>query len=304
MIRARLSRGFRLMAGAAFFLSLMALIVRLLGERLPTMELVLARSLYVLLFSWIFLRRAGIPVVGKNRSLLLWRGLFGFAALTCYYFSLVRLPLAEATVIHYTNPIWTALLAALVLSERMAPREVGFSLLSLVGVVVMARPALLFGGQASALPGGAVLVALAGAALSGAAYVTVRSLGRSDHPLVVVYWLALVSTVGSTPFVVRDLVVPTGVEWVLLTAIGVTTFIGQVLITMGLREERAGKAMGVAYLQVVFAATWGIVFLSELPNAWTAAGAALVLAGSWALGRPPLRPAGVNTVTRESPYRG
>lgn len=288
------------MAGAAFFLSLMALIVRLLGERIPTMELVLARSVYVLVFSWILLRRSSVSVAGRNRSLLLWRGLFGFAALTCYYYSLARLPLAEATVIHYTNPIWTALFAAVALSERMTPREIGFSVLSLTGVVVMARPAALFGGQASALPGGPVLVALVGAALSGAAYVTVRSLGRSgDHPLVVVFWLALVSTVGSAPFVARNAVLPTRGEWLLLAAIGVTTFIGQVLITMGLREERAGKAMGIAYLQVVFAATWGAVFLAELPNAWTATGAVLVLAGSWTLGQTPRNAMPVNTVTRE-----
>lgn len=304
MAGVRLSRGFRLMAGAAFFLSLMALLVRVVGERLPTMELVLARSVYVLVFSWVLLRRAGIPTGGNNRSLLVWRGLFGFAALSCYYFSLTRLPLAEATVIHYTNPIWTALLAALVLSERMDLREIALSLLSLAGVAVMARPAILFGGMASGLPAVPVIVALTGAALSGAAYVTVRSLGRSEHPLVVVYWLALISTVGSVPFVARALVWPTPFEWVLLTAIGVTTFIGQILITMGLREERAGKAMGVAYLQVVFAATWGIAFLSELPNGWTVVGAALVLAGSWALGRARPGSGQVNTVTGESSIRG
>lgn len=304
MTRVRFSRGFRLMAGAAFSLSLMALVVRLLGERLPTMELVFARSVYVLLFSWILLSRAGIPVVGRNRSLLLWRGVFGFAALTCYYYSLARLPLAEATVIHYTNPMWTAVFAGVALSERMTRREVSFSVLSLAGVALMARPAALFGGQASALPGTPVIVALVGAALSGAAYVTVRSLGRSEHPLVVVFWLALVSTFGSAPFVALEPVVPSGSEWLLLTAIGVTTFVGQVLITMGLREERAGKAMGVAYLQVVFAATWGVVFLSEHPNAWTVTGAFLVLTGSWALGRASRSPALVNTVTRESSDRG
>ena len=274
-----------MMVAGAFFLSVMALAVRIVGQRLPTMEIVSARSLVVLVLSWALLAREGVSPWGRARGLLIVRGLLGFTALTLYYYSLVRLPLADATVIQFTNPIWTTLLAALLLSERLGPREVAASLASLSGVVLLARPTLLFGGDASSLPAGPVTVALLGAFLSGGAYVTVRSLGRTEHPLVIVFWLALVSTLLSFPFLVIGAALPTPADLGLLAVVGLTTFVGQLAITLGLRDEPAGRATAVAYLQVVFAVLWGILLLEEYPDAWTLLGALVILACTWALGR-------------------
>lgn len=289
MTDVRVPKGLRYMAAAAFFLSLMALAVRVVGQRLPTMEVVMARSVVVLVLSWALLVRSGVSPLGRARRLLLLRGLLGFVALSCYYYGLIHLPLADATVIHYTNPIWTALFAAVVLSERIGLRELTLSAASLGGVVIMARPTAIFGGgSGSALPPVPVAVALFGALLSGGAYVTVRSLGRSDHPLVVVFWLALVSTIGTAPFVPGWNAVPSWDDLLLLAFIGVTTFVGQVFITMGLHAERAGRAMSVAYLQVVFASVWGILFLGEYLDTWTTAGAGVVLLSTWAVSRRPI----------------
>jgi drug/metabolite transporter (DMT)-like permease len=277
------------MAAAAFFLSLMALTVRVVGQRLPTMEVVMARSVVVLVLSWGLMARRGIAPLGHARRRLLLRGILGFVALSCYYYGLIHLPLADATVIHYTNPIWTAVFAAAILSETIGLKELAFSAASLGGVVIMARPSALFAGDsASALPSGPVLVALFGALLSGGAYVTVRALGRTDHPLVVVFWLALVSTIGGAPFLIGRTVIPGAADLLLLALVGVTTFVGQLFITMGLREERAGRAMSVAYLQVVFAGVWGILFLGEYLDAATVTGAAVVLLSTWAVSRRPL----------------
>jgi drug/metabolite transporter (DMT)-like permease len=62
-------------------------------------------------------------------------------------------------------------------------------------------------------------------------------------------------------------------------------------MTRGLQLERAGRATAVGYLQVVFAAAWGLLFFGERPTAWTAAGTALVLAGTLLLARPRRAPA-------------
>jgi drug/metabolite transporter (DMT)-like permease len=279
-----------MMVAGAFFLSVMALAVRIVGQRLPTMEIVSARSLVVLILSWVLLARERVSPWGRDRRLLLLRGLLGFTALTLYYYSLVRLPLADATVIQFTNPVWTALLAALLLSERMGPREIAASLASLCGVVLLARPTALFGGAASALPPGPVAVALLGAFLSGGAYVTVRSLGRREHPLVIVFWLALVSSALSSPFLVVGAVLPTLADLGLLAVVGLTTFVGQLAITLGLRDEPAGRATGVAYLQVLFAVLWGMLLLGEYPGVWTLVGALVILACTWVLGRASTAP--------------
>lgn len=273
------------MALAALFFSLMSLLVRIAGRGLPTMEVVFARSVLVLAISGTFLARARTSPWGTKRKVLLLRGVLGFVALSCFYYALIHLPLADATVIQYTNPVWTALLAALFLSEAIGGRELTLSVVSLGGVVLMTRPTFLFGGDAPALPPGVVGVALIGAVVSGAAYVSVRLLGRTEDPLVVVFWFALVSTIGSIPFLWGRFVIPDPRESLVLAGVGVTTYLGQLFITMGLRDERAGRAMGVAYLQIVFAALWGILALGEYLDRWTLAGASIVLLSTWALGR-------------------
>lgn len=275
--------GIRYMAASAFFFSVMSVLVKLAGRTLPTMEIVLARGLVLVAATGLLLRRQGVSPRGERTGLLLLRGLLGFTALTCFYFALVHLPLADATVIQYTNPVWTALIAAVVLDERIRGPEAAGVAASLAGVVLIARPRFLFGG--GGLDPLWVAVALGGALFSAAAYVTVRKLGDTEDPLVIVFWFAVVNAVAAVPAAAPAAVWPTGAEWLLLLGVGVAALGGQLFLTHGLERERAGKAMAVAYLQIVFAAGWGALVFDEIPDAWMVAGALLVMGGTWAAGR-------------------
>jgi drug/metabolite transporter (DMT)-like permease len=273
------------MAAAAFFFSVMSLLVKAAGQRLPIQEVVLARSSVGAALCWYSLRRRGVPLWGERKGLLLLRGLLGYAGLSCFFYALVHLPLAEATVIQYTNPVFTALLAVVFLSEHIRPRDFLLVLLSLVGVALMARPAFLFGGLEGRPDPLAVGVALAGAVFSAAAYVTVRRLSRTEDPVVIVFYFALVATAGSIPLTALDPVLPTALEWATLAGIGVVTQIAQVFLTKGLREERAGRAMAVGYMQIVFAAVWGLLFFAEFPDLWGGAGALVIILSTAGLAR-------------------
>lgn len=277
--------GVRYMAAAAFFFSLMSLFVKLAGRTLPTLEIVLARGAVLTVVTGALLRRRGLSPWGRRKGLLLLRGLLGFAALTCFYWAVVHLPLADATVIQYTNPVWTALLAVPLLGEAIHRREAAGVAASLAGVVLIARPRFLFGAGPDALDPVHVGVALAGALLSAAAYVTVRKLGETEDPMVIVFWFAWVNLVAAVPVAAPVLEWPTPEEWLLLLAVGLSTQTAQVAMTEGLKRERAGKAMAVGYLQIVFAAAWGLLFFGDVPDLWLAAGTALVVGGTWAAGR-------------------
>lgn len=282
---ARFPPGIRYMAGSAFFFSVMSLLVKVVGQDLPTLEVVFVRGLITLLLSWAMVRHAGLSPWGRSKGLLWLRGLLGFTALTCFYYAVVHLPLAEVTVIQYTNPVWTALLAAALLDERLHRIEVVGTLLSLAGVVLVARPSFLFGAGVSGLDPVAVGVALAGAVFSAGAYVTVRKLGGSDDPLVIVLYFALVTTVAALPLAAPVWTWPSAAGWAALAGIGVTTQIAQVFMTEGLKRERAGRAMAVGYLQIVFAALWGLLFFAEVPDAWSVVGTLLVVVGTFVTGR-------------------
>ncbi|MFO7893632.1 MAG: DMT family transporter [Longimicrobiales bacterium] len=281
----RVPLGIRYMAAAAFFFSIMSLLVKVAGQRLPPQEMVLARAVVGVALSWYWLRSRGVSPWGHRKGLLLVRGLIGFGGLSAFFFAVTRLPLADVTVIQYTNPVFTAVLAAIFLSERMRPRDVALVLLSLVGVVLMTRPGFLFGGLEERLDPFAVAVALAGAILSAGAYVTVRELSKTEDPVVIVFWFALVATAGSIPFTAAGGLMPTPWEWGALLGIGVVTQLAQVALTRGLKEERAGRAMAVAYMQIVFAAIWGALFFAEYPDLWGLTGALLIVAGTAGIAR-------------------
>jgi drug/metabolite transporter (DMT)-like permease len=273
------------MAFGAFWFSIMSLLVKLAGRRIPSQELVLVRALITLALSYASLRRAGLGVRGTHPRLLLLRGVAGCAGLTCFYYSLVHLPLGEATLIQYTNPVFAAVMAAVVLRERVGAREIACLAVSLLGVVLVVRPAGLLGGEASALPAGAVAIALLGALCSAAAYVTVRRMGAAEDSRRVVLYLPLVTVPVTLPFALPGWVWPTPLEWLLLAGIGVTTQIAQVFMTRGLQRETAARATAVGYLQIVFAAAWGFLAFAERPGAWALAGGAVIVASTLVLAR-------------------
>lgn len=265
------------MLASALAFSLMGVCVKQVGGRIPAAEVVLARALLNVAISWWLLQRAGVDPWGQRRGLLIGRGAIGSAALLCVYAALAELPLAAATVLQYLYPTFTALLAWLMLGERIGARIVLAVLLGWGGVMLMARPVL---GDATALPTGPVLIAVAGALCTALAYVSVRSLGRSEHPLVIVFYFPLVAVPLSLPLVLLNPVIPTAQELLWLLGVGLFTQLGQVTLTQSLTALPAARATAISTVQVVFAALWGWLIFAESLGLRTLAGALLILAAT------------------------
>lgn len=297
-----MSLGLRYMVASALCFSIMGALVKAAGARLSTSEIVLARSLVVFSLCLGGLRRRGLAPWGSERRLLFVRGVVGFTALSCSYYSVIHLPLAEATVIQYTNPVFTALLAVPVLGETFHALEGMLILTSLLGVLIVARPPFLAGSGALELDPMAVAIAVAGAVFSAGAYVMVRRL-RREEPMVVLFYFSFVSILGSLPTVFPSFLLPRGIEWLILLGVGVSTHLGQLFLTLGLQRERAARATAVGVLQIVFATLLGLAYFQEVPDVWMVGGSVVIVASSLALARvrPPAeaasQPVGVSTPT-------
>jgi drug/metabolite transporter (DMT)-like permease len=291
-LRRRIPIGFRHLVAAAFFFSLMSVLVKLAGSRLPSSQLVVARALVCLFLSWLWLRRAGLSPWGSSPGLLLLRGLFGTVGLVCFYYTLVTLPLAESVVIANTAPIFTALLAALVLREAVHPRLIAAVAASACGVVAIVRPAVLFGGTAApaALDPWGVVVGFTGAVASACVYVLIRRIRDRESPLVVVFYFPLVTLPLVLPVAIAHWLWPTPLEWLMLLGLGVATQMAQLHMTRGLILIPAGRATAVSYLQVVLAAVWGATIFGEVPDLLTLGGALLIIAATLALAMSRLEP--------------
>jgi drug/metabolite transporter (DMT)-like permease len=115
--------------------------------------------------------------------------------------------------------------------------------------------------------------------------VSVRRLGRTEHPVIIVFYFTLITVPASLPGMLADAVMPTPAELGLLVGVGVTAVLGQLYMTRGLQREPAGRATAISYVQVVFAALWGVLWFHEYPDALGLAGAALVLFSALVLAR-------------------
>ena len=284
------SRGVAYMALSALGFSTMSVLVKVASKELPTGEIVLARAVVTLVISYVMVRRAGVAPLGNQRGRLVLRGLLGFSALSCYYISLVRLPLADATTLQNTIPLITAVLAWWLLDEAIGWGAAIAIACGLGGVLLVVHPT---GGAAD--PAG-VAIALCAACLSSTAYVTVRKLARTEQPIVIVFYFPLIATPLAIPWAAASWVWPDARGWLLLLALGAATQVGQVFLTKGLAIERAGRATSVSYLQICFAIIWQLAVFDVWPSTGTLAGAALIIAGTVAVSatgraaRPPRTP--------------
>jgi drug/metabolite transporter (DMT)-like permease len=283
-MRAILTPGMRYMLMGTFLFSVGSLLIKLAGERVPTLEMLFVRGLVGIGFVWFILRRTGAGMLGTRRLMLTLRGVIGFCALFAEFYAIIHLPLADATVILFTHPAVVALLAWLVLGERIGPRGLMAVAVSLTGVAVVCRPAFLFGGGPSGLDPLAVSVALGGVVVTSLAILAVRSLARTEHPAVVMLYPPLVM-VAASPLLASGWVWPTALEWAYMLGIAAFMNAGQYYMTRGYAIESAARISAVTCLEIVFAAFWGASVLGEIPDGWTVAGGALIVAGTIALGR-------------------
>lgn len=265
---------------SALGFSLMAACVKGASEYgIPVLEIVAARAVVSLFISYIDIKRKRIDVWGQNKGLLIARGSVGAIALLCVYYAVTTLPLAEATIMQYTYPAFTALIALLFLKEKVQKATLLCIVLSLIGLVLMVQPAD-GGSNLSSLPWLSVMAALAGALGSAIAYVLVRKLSQTEDSSVIIFYFPLIALPISVIFLGRDFVVPSAEALLLLILVGIFTQVGQVGLTKAMQTEYAGKVSAYAYVQVVFSVVLGFVFFNEIPPDLTWVGGGLIIMGA------------------------
>lgn len=256
---------------STFAFSLMQLCVKYLPH-LPATELVLFRSLISLILSLVYLQRIGVSPWGNNRTWLVLRGLFGITALSMFFYTLQKMPLASAVTIQYLSPLFTSVFAIFILKERMAPIQWLFFGLSIAGVFVLKgfdpRINLLY-----------MFLGLGSAFFAGLAYNAIRKVRGTDHPVVVVFYFPLIATPIMAVLSIFNWVRPTGWDWLILLGMGIFTQIGQVNMTKALQADAANKVTSLKYLGAVYALVYGYFFFDETYSWASIMGIGLILSG-------------------------
>ena len=220
-------------------------------EGIPVLEIVAARALVSLILSYADIRYKNISVLGQHKGLLFLRGLVGSLALVCVYYAITHLPLAEATVLQYLYPIFTAVLALLFLKEHIHWQLIVGIILSFIGVLCIVRPDFIFSDTSQNLSYLAVLAGVFGAVGSSVAYVLVRKLSQIEDSSVIIFYFPLVALPFSLILLGSDFVVPNWPAVIFLILVGIFTQVGQIGLTKAMKTETAGRATAFSYFQVV-----------------------------------------------------
>lgn len=288
-----------LMIASALWFALMAAIARRWLHHTPTQAVVLSRGVLMSTVLWIIARRRGVPIVGAQRGMLVVRGLLGYAALSCYFWSVQHLPLGDAVLLQYSHPIFVALLAPLVLKERTSRGHWVIVLVALGGVALVVGP--------SGDLHGAAAIALVGAMCSGLAYIAIRKLSATEHPLTIMVWFPLVTVPGALIGAIQggaDSLPRDMVDVFAHLGIAATALFGQVTLTRGLARVDAARGTAATMTGPVFGMLFGLILLGTQPSRTSMLGMVIVGACAVALARgrraPPPTPLPV-PATRDDP---
>ena len=201
------------------------------------------------------------------------RNLVHYGAQLGWFFALTLIPIGQVVAIEFTMPIWTAILAAGFLGERMTLWKIVAIVLGLVGVVTIVRPATgeINPGQLSAL----------GAAVGfGISVVLVKSLIRTESALAVIFWmLAIQSAVGLLPTLYLWSW-PSAHAWGWMMVIAICGTVSHYCFASAMRYADATVVVPMDFLRVPLTATAGWLIYSERLDIFTGLGAALILIGN------------------------
>lgn len=272
--QSRSLRGALWMGGAVLSFSVMAIAARELLRHMGAFEVVLMRSVVMLAIVLALLPGAGASPRTQRFPLHALRNGVHFVGQSCWVYAIGALPLATVFAIEFTMPVWTALLAALLLGERLTPPRAAMLVLGLAGVLIILRPGLSFIHPAA-------LVMLLGSLAFGAQFIFTKQLTTSERPTSVLFWMSVIQLPLSLAASLPWWVWPTLADLPWALAIGAGSYAAHYCITRSVRIADATVVVPVDFLRLPLIAVVGAAAYGEALDPLVFVGAAVIFAGTW-----------------------
>ncbi|MBJ6369238.1 DMT family transporter [Snuella sedimenti] len=235
-------------------------------------QIVFFRSISSLVFTFGFLLKHKIPLLGNNKKLLILRGLVGVTSMTFFFSSVKYLPIGTAVSLRYMAPIFAAVFAIFLLNERIRKIQWLFFSMAFAGVVIIK-------GLDTQIDSYGLLLAFISAVFSGLVYVVISKIGKGDHPVVIVnYFMVIAALVGGSLSIAKW-TTPVGIEWLLLFSLGVFGFFGQVYMTKAFQIASNTQVAPLKYMEVIFTVLLGISLFGEIYTFWSLLGIGMIITG-------------------------
>ncbi|MBA8681533.1 DMT family transporter [Stenotrophomonas tumulicola] len=268
------SRAVAWMVAAVACFSLMDAGMKQLSVAYPSLQVTFLRGAASLPFVlvWVLASAGPRSLIPRRWGLHLLRGLLGMVMIGCFVFALRDLPLSTAYSIYFVAPLIVAALSVPLLGERVGPRRWVAIGIGLLGVIVVLRP----GGEGFiSIPG---LMVLAAATAYAVAAITVSLLTRTDTSQSMVVWFLVIMAIGAGLLAWPEWVPMQLADAPLVAGMGLAGALGQIALTRAFQLGEASMIAPLEYTGLVWVIGWDLLFWQQLPDAFTWAGAAIIMA--------------------------
>jgi drug/metabolite transporter (DMT)-like permease len=267
-------RGALWMCAAATCFALMITLVRQLTDGLHPLQVVFFRTAFGLLAMLPWLLRQGLGVMRTSRLRLhLLRALIGIFAMVGWFTTLSLMPLAEATALSFTAPIFTSVLAVLILGEAMRLRRWTATAIGFLGALLIVRP-----GFAAIDP--AAFLAIGTAAIWASSTVLIKIMARTESAGAITTYMVLLTTpmtLLAALFVWQN---PSLGQLGWAALLGAAGSAGHICMSRALAAADATVVAPLDYLRLPIVALIAFLAFGEVPNVWVWIGGGVIAASS------------------------
>ena len=268
------TRGIILMILQCLGAAILTCIVRHLSGTLPTTVIVFFRNFFglVWLLPWFFIK--GRHIIHKPRwRLYLMRGGFGLIAMQFWFHALSMVPLPLATSLSFTSPLISAILAVLIYKEKTSIATWLSLCIGFGGVLLILRPGT------SAFDWNALWVMVT-AALWSISGIIIKTLTRTQSPVAVVFFMGVVMTPLSIPFLLMQWQMPVGDQWFWLIALGLVSISFQIALSTAISLTDLVHILPYDFSRLLFVSVIAYFFFGEVLDGWTLVGSLIIIAAT------------------------
>lgn len=280
----KIDEGVKYMLFASFIFAIMGAFAKLSSQHMSSLEVVFFRNVFGVLIVGFAVLRSPMKHVGGKPLLLFFRGFMGFSALLAFFYNIAHISLGDAMTFSKTSPIFTALFAWAFLSEKLSSKGWIAIFIGFIGILFITQPNGLSFSKYDLLG----IFSGVGAAL---AYTSVRELKKFYDTRAIVLSFMGVGTIGPVilllvspyvhlpelDFMLGEFVMPSGVVWLYVLAMGILATLAQVYMTKAYGASKAGIIGAVSYTNIPFSILVGLFLGDSLPGIITTAGIVLII---------------------------
>ena len=258
-------------------------VIKHLGAKFDPFQLAFARYLVgLVILGPVFISMGASGLSTKRFGLHMTRLIMACIAQIGVFYAVIHLYLADATAIAFSRPLFTTIVAVLLLSELVSARRWIATLVGFSGVMIMVRP-----GHAGIDP--VVLIAIVSALTFAVANVLIRLMSDTEPPNRILFYYHAGSTVIFLGPAIWVWQTPVGVEWFMLALIGMLTTIGMIGFVRAFSVGEANAVGPIEYVRLIYAAIIGYAFFAEIPSPWTFVGAIVIVVSALYIARAEAR---------------